>query len=56
MTVHGRDELVVIAAEEFPASKAISRGKRSLPLCRHRRIVNRYRAEGRAMPVRDVAL
>src|ERR1700730_16533157 len=34
--------------KSFAASKAISRGKRSLPLCRHRRIVTSISSEGRA--------
>ena len=46
VTVHGRDEVVVIAAEGFAASKAVSRGKRSLPLCKHRRIVTSISSRG----------
>src|SRR3984893_14979030 len=34
--------------KSLAASKAISRGKRSLPLCRHRRIVTSISSEGRA--------
>ena len=38
VTVHGRDEVVVIAAEEFRRLKGDLPGKRSFPRCRHRLI------------------
>jgi len=46
VTVHGRDEVVVIAAEEFRRLKGDPRGKRSFPLCRHRRIVTSISSRG----------
>ena len=46
VTVHGRDEVVVIAVEEFRRLKGDLTGKRSLPLCRHRRIVTSISSRG----------